>query len=763
MTEPRNPIEDLSSGYQDIYRKNKVILSFSQFIELVRQNPRRFIRNALDYLLNTIEGFGHRNTSYCGFDPVIRHRIFDLGTERGIPIIGGEAAQREIVQALQSFRRLGHASRLVLLHGPNGSAKTSTIDAIASGMQRFSASDEGAIYRFNWVFPTDRDNLPPSQGESSKIGFGSYSRQGRGFPETFALFDDQKISARLISEYKENPLFLLPMPQREQLLRSWIASAEGLEPEQVTLPQFILGSGLSKMNQQIFENLLNAYDGSLSRVYAHIQVERFFFSRQYRVGISTVEPQMSVDAREKQVTLDKNYQNLPAALHTISFFQAEGELVEANRGILEFSDLLKRPPEAFKYLLSAVEKSSVNLSSGTAQLDLVFLGTVNEKHLDAFKTLPDFSSFKGRMELIAVPYLLLPDEEAKIYREDIKAIEKLKPLSPHTLRFLCCWAVMTRLKQPDPEQYPKEFHDLLARIDPYSKMLLYEGKDLQPEFTPAEQSQLVEFKESLWKESQRMVVYEGRFGASPREIRTVLHRAAENTRYPVLTPVSIFVELKNMVKDHTVYDFLQFEPRGQYHNAAIFIDILMSRFLESFEKELVTSMAMADELEYEILLKKYVDHVVAEIKKDKIWDQATNSFVGPSQQMMLKIESILEIEKNNAEHRNALLSRVAAFKIDHPNENINVSLVFADFMDKIKAHFYEKMKAKIEKIYHAMLIISSNNTFASDPEIAEHASNTFAELEKRFGWQPEAAAECLRFLLKNRNSRKPSVQKSNEK
>ena len=50
----------------------------------------------------------------------------------------------------------------------------------------------------------------------------------------------------------------------------------------------------------------------------------------------------------------------------------------------------------------------IKLTSGNVVLDSVLVATTNDKHLDAFKTVPDFNSFKGRFELINVPYLLFP-------------------------------------------------------------------------------------------------------------------------------------------------------------------------------------------------------------------------------------------------------------------------------------------------------------------------------------------------------------------
>ena len=97
---------------------------------------------------------------------------------------------------------------------------------------------------------------------------------------------------------------------------------------------------------------------------------------------------------------------LPPSLQSVALFEYGGEIVGANRGMLEFDDLLKRPLEAYKYLLTTVERGAASLQSATLFLDLVFVGSTNEVHLAAFKEIPDFASFKGRLELVRVPYIL---------------------------------------------------------------------------------------------------------------------------------------------------------------------------------------------------------------------------------------------------------------------------------------------------------------------------------------------------------------------
>ena len=72
---------------------------------------------------------------------------------------------------------------------------------------------------------------------------------------------------------------------------------------------------------------------------------------------------------------------------------------------MEYSEFLKRNPEANKYLLTTAERGFVNLPSVTVALNLVLFGSTNEKYLTAFKREPSFPSCRGRFEFVRVPYL----------------------------------------------------------------------------------------------------------------------------------------------------------------------------------------------------------------------------------------------------------------------------------------------------------------------------------------------------------------------
>src|SRR3989441_573835 len=104
-------------------------------------------------------------------------RPFDLGAnssqegEGGAPICGQEDVQNAIYRILSGFVRAGRMNKLILLHGPNGSAKSSIVAAIQRALEDYSRKEEGQLYRFNWIFPSEKL-------VKGSIGFGETKNGG---------------------------------------------------------------------------------------------------------------------------------------------------------------------------------------------------------------------------------------------------------------------------------------------------------------------------------------------------------------------------------------------------------------------------------------------------------------------------------------------------------------------------------------------------------------------------------------------------------
>jgi serine protein kinase len=558
--------------------------SFEEYMQIFEKHPDRELRITADYLRDMFNFYGKNEQG--GFN------FFQKSHPDAPPVYGQYRTQELIYQNLNNFIEEGYNNKFILLVGPNGSSKSSLIKKIMKSAEDYSKADEGALYSFSWVFPIE-NYIKGSVGLGNPGSTKSY--------QSYASLEDKEISAIINSELKDHPLLLLPLHTRQNLINE--VYAEDTERLESIKKSYLYNGDLSKRNRMIFDALLKSYKGEYTEVLKHIRVERFFIDKRYSIGAATIEPQVHVDARLQQITMDKRLQNLPPSLQSLNLFNLNGEVVLANRGILEFSDLLKRPLDAFKYLLMTMESKTVNLQGILTELDIFFIGSSNEVHFSAFKQHPDYNSFKGRFNFIRVPYLLNYLDEEKIYEEQLENVKEKTRFEPFALKCLCLWATMTRYRAPLSKNYrDTKLGKIASALNPLQKCLLL-SEGITPEHLDTESKQaLSRGVEQLIKEYRNDGLYEGKFGISPREMKQIIYEIS-NTHSDV-TFVEVIDFLKDLSEKKMEYDFLNIAPQGDYHNAKKFIELLEAHALDSFDAEVRDSLGLVDARSYEKYIEK---------------------------------------------------------------------------------------------------------------------------------------------------------------
>jgi len=738
---PNESLGRIGQEVRDGFQRNKRVMSFDEFYALFLAHPRQYTRNAAQYLKDVFDHFGTDEVK-TPRGPQTRWRLFDCPWDGGRDrMVGQEEVQGRVYRAISNFVREGGVNKLILLHGPNGSAKSTFVSCIARAIEYYSTLDEGALYRFNWIFPSQKL-------QKGGIGFsgGSYDGVPGG---SFAYLDDDLIDSKLVDELKDNPLLLVPAKKRAEILD------EKLKDPAWVISDYLRYGDLGHKNKQIFEALLVAYKGDYLKVLRHVQVERFYLSRRYRVGAVTVEPQLAVDARSRQVTMDRSLAGLPSALQSLSLHEYSGELVDANRGLIEYADLLKRPLEAYKYLLGTVEQSHVGVDNTIVYLDTVFIGSSNESHLAVFKEIPEFQSFKGRIELVRMPYLLDYKEEQKIYDEQISGGAVGKHVAPHTAYVAALWAVLTRMRKPLPEKYPKGLADLVAKLTPLEKAELYAKSQPPPGLSPEQTKELLGNIDKIWGESDAYPNYEGRTGASPREIKTLMLNAAQNPRFACVSPLAVFDEMEELVKNVTVYEFLKQEPLpGGYHENKKFIHLTRERFLDLVDDELRSSMGLVEETQYAGLLGKYVTNVSHWTKKEKLRNPTTGRLEDPDEDLMSDVEKTLGVGNKRDESRHEIISRIGAWSIEHPGQKIDLAQVFPRQLQQLREAYFEQRKKILKKTNEDLLIYLADGKEATrarlDRESFDRVETTLSNLQTRYGYCTRCAKDAVSYLLRKR-------------
>jgi len=727
---------------RDSFARNRRVISFSEYVTLFSAEPVRQLRSAAQYLRDVFDHFGTEPVR-TPRGPMTRWKLFDCAWDNGKDaLIGQEEVQAAVYRLVSNFAREGRTNRLMLLHGPNGSAKSTFVACLQRAMEHYSTLEEGALYKFNWIFPSQKLT-------KGGIGFGG-GIEAAGGQETFAYLDDELIESKISDEMRDHPLLLVPRGRRRDLVAQRLTAVGHADFRPA---DYLLRGDLSHRNRQIFEALLSSYHGDLSKVLRHVQVERFFVSRRYRQAAATVEPQLAVDARSRQLTMDRSLASLPPALQSLTLYEYQGELVDGNRGVIDFADLLKRPLESYKYLLGTVEQGRVSLDVASLELDTVFIGSSNESYLAAFKEIPEFQSFKGRMELVRVPYLLDYRVEQRIYEAQIRAAhnESGRHVAPHVSWVTALWAVLTRMKKPLAEKYGKQLSDLVGKLGPMEKAYLY-GDGATPEGITTEQARdLVAGIEKIARESDSYPNYEGRTGASPREMKLVIMNAAQSPRHKCLSPFAVFDELEELVRGVTVYEFLKQEPLpGGFHENRKFIFQVRDKLIDRIDDEVRTSMGLVEERRYIDQFERYASHVSYWVKKEKVPNPITGRDEDPDEEMMVEVERILQVSNRRDEFRREVIARIGAWSIDHPRQKPDYEQIFPRPIAELRESFFEERKKQVRKINEDLLVLLTDGPTRMQPDAAAAAQTTLDTLKSRFGYCDNCAKDAILALVRKR-------------
>lgn len=677
---------DLTSTAETIkanFEQNESIKSFTQFLDDVKNNPNKYCRNSAKYIKDVFDYYGTVQEKDINGDSICRWKLFDTDN----PVYGQERAQNAIYNHLCSFTE-HKINKIILLHGPNGAAKTSIVSSIMQAVENYSKLAEGAVYTFNWIF-SDKEN------KTESIGFVEASDFE---PDTLAFVDSKDITFKLPCSMKDNPLFLIPKKERKQFLDSLGIQA----------PDLLINGELCQKCHEIYNQLLLAYKGDWLKIIRHIQVERFYFSKRFRKGLVSIDPQKNSDAGSRPLNLENSYR-IPSILSMVSLFEPFGDLVDANRCMVEFCELFKRHPETNKYLLTTAEWGTISLAGFTGYLDCVIFATENEAQLSLAKLHPDWPSFNGRLAFVKVPYLLQYSKEIPLYKKTLTDFNRVtkKHIAPHTETLLALWAVVTRLRTSKGK---------LARyLTHIEKANLYDTVNLPDRWKDDEKKAILselDFIAEEYEDSREKTLgdvhedasYEGRSGASYREISLIISQSLYNKENKYLSPLTLFSTISKLAKDDSIYEFFRLPKEMGYLSTEIAIDQLTTYYHELLFKDIRDSSNLIEEGAYYKLFENYIKHVKAWITKEKIQNTQTQAWEDCNENTMNSVEEMINIKDEDIDTwRSSIFKKIAAYSIENPGKPLQFSKIFGDTLNVLKAKTYKKHKDQLLRILKGLL------------------------------------------------------------
>lgn len=737
-------IDSISTEVKTDFAEKRQILSFAEYLEEVEKAPWLHIRSAAQYIKDCFDHFGFYTVQGIA-GPITRWKLFDQEFEGGIGKMHGlERTQNKVYSQISAFAQSGKTDKIILLHGPNATAKTTFVKTLTAAMEFYSTTEDGAIYTFNWLFSDDYDK--------GNLGFEKKKKK-KG--KSLAHEEPENISFKIRSGLRESPLFLIPKKQRIKFLEAAFKKHD----RELPLNSPICNQEMGHKYQSVYSALLDNYHGDWRRVLNHVQIGRIFISKRYRTCAVTIEPQRNVDAQSKALTLERDF-DIPINLKRADLHEVYGDLVDGNRGIIEYSDFLKRPIEVNKYLLTTAEEGTITLSSTIAYLDVVLIATANEKQLSMFKRDPDFSSFKGRIEPIQVPYLIQWGKEADIYRVRINNLARGKHVSPHTAEFIGLWAVLTRLRKPQGDHFDNSgAKDIIKRLSVIEKAHLYNSgepprrlRDKEKKLLLAELPNIATEFDDAKEEFEKLLgpEYEGRRGASAREIMSMVNDAALNKDHACVTPLALIHEIEKLLIDDSLYDFLRLPSQWVFGSIRELTEEAEAEYQKWIKDEVRDSMNLVPEEEYTRIFDRYILNIKAWKQKEKIENPRTGRLENPDEKFMAEIEGQLGVLEDHGSFRSDTIMRVAQWALENARsgEAPPYHEIFSDLIIKLKESYYQKVAKTVDRIQKNILKHETDEWADLKPDEKQEVETALENLTTKYGYCPKCAKVVLSYLLR---------------
>src|SRR5437899_3638130 len=660
--------------YQELHWEG----SLEDYLKLIQDSPR-VTRNAFQRIYDMILSYGieehveHKKKS-------TRYRFFRDEMHNGRDAVyGNDQSLNHLLDIFKSAsRNYGTERRVILLHGPVGSAKSTIVRLLKKGLEEYSHTPDGAMYSFAWT------NIANDLEK-----------------EVYAMVNDE-----LPCPMREEPLHLIPSGQREKLIDELMRNSR--DPK---FPIQVEGD-LCPSCRQMYRELTRRYKGDWFKVMDHVKVQRLIFSEKDRIGIGTFQPKDEKNQDSTELTGDVNYRKIAeyGSDSDPRAFNFDGEFNIANRGIIEFVEVLKLDVAFLYDLLGASQEHRIKPKKfPQTDIDEVIIGHTNEPEYKKLQNNEFMEALRDRTVKIDIPYITKLNEEVKIYEKDYNSHKiRGKHIAPHTLEMAAMWAVLTRLEEPKK-------HNLTL----LQKLKLYNGKTL-PGFT-----------EDNIKELRKEASREGMEGISPRYIQDKISNALVSDKGEgCVNPFMVLNELEGGLRHHSLIS-----SEEQRKRCRELLSVVKGEY-EDIVKNEVQRAISADEDAIAKLCGNYIDNIKAYTQREKVRNKYTGQYEEPDERLMRAIEEKIDIpESRKDDFRREIMNYIGALAIEgktfnyRTNERLHKALELKLFED-------QKDSIKLKNLVSSVV----------DKETQEKIDIVKQRMIKNFGYDEESATDVLNFV-----------------
>jgi serine protein kinase len=678
-----NNLDWLSAGFnQNDWKILNETITFEEYLNKVESNPK-LARSAYQRLYDMIISKGY-TTKKKYRKTYIEYNFF---SDPELPIFGLEQTLNQLVKFIKGAAGwYGTEKRVLLLHGPVGSSKSTICRLIKKGLEKYSKTDEGAWYTYKWV------NLP-IEGKD-----GIYTHVEDECP----MHDD--------------PLKLIPSEVRDLFIEKINQKYRDSLPEEERKICYKLkcDGELNPRCAFFMKKLLEKYNGDWKQIVRnHIVVIRKVYSEAERVGIATFQPKDEKNQDATELTGDINYSKLPhfGADSDPRAFNFDGEFCVGNRGVIEFIEMLKLAQEFLYDLLGASQERQIKPKKfAQIGIDTVLIGHSNNPEYEKLKSNQSMEALRDRTVKIDVPYLLRWSDEIKVLQQDYNPNKVKQHIAPHTIEIAALWSVLTRLTE-----------DKDGKLSLTDKAKLYDGRSM-PGYTEDTVKELMDKNPDEGMKS----------GVSARYVQDKISNCLAS-RHDYISQFMVLNELKAGLDDSCL--ITNKDEVAKYISC---ID-LAEKELQQILKNEVQKALIGDEEAVIRLCANYMDNLYAYIKKTKVLNPYTQKEQEPDERLMRSIEEKISIPAQGADDfRRGIAEFIGG--LAYENKKFNW-----DSDPKLKKAFQMKL-FEDTKDHIKLSALNTQGVTVVDQDIQEKIDAIKQRLIKQNGYNEQSATDVLNYV-----------------
>jgi predicted Ser/Thr protein kinase len=405
--------------------ERRAVISFSDFIQEVIQQPERNIRDVYQVYIDMINTFvcegedeNGGDTESINYLDYNCNSLFVEGSDR--PFFADRLFANRLMRHVDSVSVGAQQNKIFIFEGPHGSGKSTFLNNLLRKFEEYTNTSDGARYEVVWRL--ERDNKEGG-GQSVSVLTDRIAAilEKEGKTKAADEIRDVVLPGEPVSDYfdvpcpsHDNPLLIIPKDVRRQFLDELFENDEfkwKLFTEKKY--EWVFRDEPCTICTSIYQGLLKKYQDP-ERIMEYVFARPYAIRRRLGEGISVFNPgdrPLRHNVIHNDV-IQRNLNALFAGSQQVAYLYSR--YAKTNNGIYGLMDIKSHNTERLMELHNIISDGVHKVEDLEERVSSLLFALMNPEDR---RILDDLQAFSDRIEYIKIPYILDLKTEVEIYRE----------------------------------------------------------------------------------------------------------------------------------------------------------------------------------------------------------------------------------------------------------------------------------------------------------------------------------------------------------